>query len=234
MIVVRKSAERGWADHGWLKSQHSFSFADYYDPSHMGFRSLRVINEDRVAGGAGFPMHGHRDMEIITYVLAGALEHKDSHGNSGIILPGEVQRMSAGSGVSHSEFNHQKNEFSHFLQIWIQPSSLGGPFDYAQGSFSEELEQGHWTLLVSPTGSNGSISLRQDMDLWAKRFPREDVFEWSTLRKDQRHLWVQWTKGKGEIGGIKLEAGDGLSLSPAEPLSGRAELGSEFLLFDLP
>jgi redox-sensitive bicupin YhaK (pirin superfamily) len=231
MITIRKSDARGYADHGWLKSHHSFSFADYYDPKHMGFRALRVINEDQIAGGGGFPMHSHRDMEIITYLADGALEHKDSHGNSSVIRPGEVQRMSAGTGVSHSEFNHYPDRAAHLFQIWILPNKTGSNFSYAQKSFEKELQSEKAVLVVSQDGRDGSISIQQDADLYISRLAKDA--SWTFSLPKSRHAWVQVTKGKIQLAGKNLEQGDAAAISEEESLRFQASSDSEIMLFSL-
>lgn len=231
MFKIRRSNERGAADHGWLKSLHSFSFADYYDPQYMGFRNLRVINEDRIAGGSGFGMHGHRDMEIISYVVKGALEHKDSKGNVATIRPGEVQRMSAGGGVLHSEYNYSASEEAHFFQIWITPDRAGTEFSYGQRSFETELNSHELVLVVSKTGRNGSISINQDVDLYAARLQKGQPLEFQI--RSGRHIWLQVVKGSVEVDGSKLLQGDAISSSDASKLQIVASEDAEFLLFDL-
>jgi hypothetical protein len=231
MTELRRSAERGHANHGWLDSYHSFSFADYYDPDHMGFGPLRVINEDRVQPGSGFGTHGHRDMEIITYVLEGALGHKDSIGNGSTIVPGDVQRMSAGSGVRHSEYNHDKSQVTHFLQIWIEPDVTGIPPSYEQKHFEPEEKRGRLRLIASRDGREGSVTIHQDALLYAGLF---DGAEGVKLRlKNNRKGYVHIARGKITVNGHTLEAGDALKTD-----GGTIELedgkDAEILLFDLP
>ena len=231
MIVKRPAAERGHFDHGWLDSHHSFSFADYYDPAHMGFGPLRVINEDRVAPGKGFGQHGHRDMEIISYVLEGGLSHRDSMGNGSVIRPGDVQRMSAGTGVTHSEFNASNDELVHFLQIWLLPARPGGKPGYEQKAFPEEERKGKLRLVASPDGRDGSVTVHQDVELHAGL-----LCAGGTLRHTLtpgRHAWVHVARGQIEIGGEQLEAGDAAAVSDARGLDLAGSDGSEVLLFDL-
>ena len=232
MITLRKSEERGSADHGWLFARHSFSFADYHDPEHMGFSSLRVINEDRVQPGQGFPTHGHRDMEILTWILEGALEHKDSTGGGGVIRPGEMQYMSAGSGVRHSEFNGSKKEPVHLLQIWIQPDIGGAPPRYGQKSFSDALERGGWVMLASPDGRDGSIEIRQDAQMLVARAngTTKLVHELAPGRK----AWVQVARGEATINGKRLRQGDALSATGEKRIEISEAKQAEVLLFDLP
>lgn len=232
MMQIRPASERGGADHGWLKARHSFSFADYYDPENMGFSVLRVMNEDRIKGGTGFPMHAHRDMEIITIILEGALEHRDSMGNHSVIRPGEVQRMSAGTGVRHSEFNSEKFADTHLYQIWLLPDREGHTPGYEQKSFSEQLEKNGWVLAVSPNGQDGSLSIHQNARIWLGELKPGD----KALRKldPKRHAWIQVTHGKIEIEGQKLQAGDGVALSNIESLEMISQDGAKLLLFDLP
>ncbi len=228
---VRPAQERGRANFGWLDSRHSFSFGNYYDPRFMGFRDLRVINEDRVAGGGGFPPHSHRDMEIISYVLEGALEHRDSMGNGSVIRPGDVQKMSAGTGVTHSEYNASKSEPVHFLQIWILPDRAGIAPSYDQKAFPESERVGRFRVLASPSGRDGSIRLQQDAELLAARLqPGEPVRHGLA---PGRHAWLQVTKGRLIAGGAELEAGDGAALSGVETLEVQAIEPSDVLLFDL-
>lgn len=233
MQQIRKSDERGLAHHGWLKSRHTFSFADYYDSKHMGFKSLRVINEDRIEGGTGFSKHPHRDMEIISYVISGALEHQDSMGNKAIIVPGEVQRLSAGTGITHSEQNHKKNEETHFFQIWIQPKKKGDPAGYGQKSFESDLNSKKMVLVISEDARDGSLGIRQDADMYISRLKNEDRVDFK-LRAG-RGAWVQVVRGKIDVNGQLLLTGDAASFDQAELLKFHAQdsNGSEFILFDL-
>lgn len=232
MIQVRRSKERGDANHGWLKSKHTFSFADYYDDKFMGFGPLRVINEDRIEGGTGFSTHSHRDMEILSYVIDGALYHKDSMGNEATILPGELQRLSAGSGIRHSEYNHQKDKQTHFLQIWIQPDALGLEPSYGQKSFANDFGCSDLILIASKQGKNGSVSLHQDVDLYACN--AQDDGEKHLKTFSHRKLWVQVIKGSVSTEGAQLEVGDGAAIQGVEMLKIQWKKGSEFLLFDMP
>jgi redox-sensitive bicupin YhaK (pirin superfamily) len=231
MIVKRPAAERGHFDHGWLDTSHSFSFAGYHDPAHMGFRSLRVINEDRVAGGRGFGAHSHRDMEIVTYVLEGALEHADSMGNRSVIVPGDVQRMSAGTGVTHSESNPRPDEPAHFLQIWLLPSRLGLAPGYEQRAIAEEEKRDGLRLIASRDGRVGSVTVHQDVDLFASRLqPGERV---KHALAAGRHAWLQVIGGGIELNGVPLGAGDGAAVSRESALETVAVEPAHFLLFDL-
>jgi redox-sensitive bicupin YhaK (pirin superfamily) len=230
-MTLRRAGERGRADHGWLLSYHTFSFADYYDPAHMGFRALRVINEDRVKGGQGFGAHSHRDMEIISYVLEGALQHKDSMGGSSIIRPGEVQRMSAGTGVTHSEFNASPSELVHFLQIWILPERPGGKPGYEQKAFPEAERKGKLRVVASPDGREGSVTIRQDVTLHAGLLSTGQAVVHPLAAG--RHAWVHVARGQIELGGEQLEAGDAVAVSDARGLELSGRDGSEVLLFDL-
>ena len=232
MITVRKSNDRGLANHGWLNSNHTFSFADYYDPNHMGYSVLRVINEDRILGGTGFGTHGHRDMEIISYVIDGALEHKDSMGTETVIRPGEVQRMSAGTGVRHSEYNHQKEKETHFLQIWIMPEKTGIEPSYAQKSFSNDFGCSDMVLVASRNGKNGSITLNQDVDLYVAK--AQDNGEKVLKTFKHRHTWIQVVKGEVKVEGATLTNGDGAGIDNVEALKIEWSKDSEFLVFDLP
>jgi redox-sensitive bicupin YhaK (pirin superfamily) len=232
MIEIRKSEERGRAHHGWLQSQHSFSFADYYDPRHQGFGPLRVINEDRVAAGAGFGTHGHRDMEIISYVLDGALEHKDSMGTGSVLHYGDVQRMSAGSGVRHSEFNGSKTEQVHFLQIWIQPNVEGIPPSYEEKHFPLEEKQGKLRLVASGDGREGSVLIHQDASLYAAVLDGDDRVEHAL--QPGRLGYVHVIRGSVDVNGVTLKGGDALKLADEDRVTiGKAE-AAELLLFDLP
>lgn len=233
MLTLRKSDDRGQADFGWLKARHSFSFGHYHDPSHMGFRDLRVINEDRIAKGGGFPTHGHRDMEIITYVLEGALEHRDSMGNGEVIRPGEVQVMSAGTGVQHSEFNHAPSQ-THLLQIWIMPDGDGHPPRYEQKVFADEEKADKLRLVVSPDGRDGSLWIHQDALICAATLTPGAMLSYE-LSSD-RHAWVQVTRGAVSVNGTDLGAGDGAAISRETQVSlkGIGDVQAELLLFDLP
>ena len=232
MIFPRLSADRGYADHGWLKALHSFSFAEYYDPREMGWGALRVINEDRIVPGAGFGKHGHRDMEIVTYILEGALEHKDSLGNGGIIRRGEVQRMSAGKGILHSEFNPSVNEGTHLLQIWIEPAQLGRPASYEQQALPEAELRGRWRLVASPDGAQGSTTIGQDAKLWASLLaPGEALtYELAAGRLAYAHV----IRGRLAINGQILATGDAAKIADETRLDFQADEETEFLLFDLP
>jgi redox-sensitive bicupin YhaK (pirin superfamily) len=232
MLTLRRAADRGHADHGWLDSHHSFSFADYHDPAHMGFRVLRVINDDRVAAGGGFGTHAHRDMEIITYVLEGALEHKDSMGNGTVMHPGDVQRMSAGTGVRHSEFNASKTDSVHFLQIWILPSKQGIPPSYAQKMFAQSEKRGNLRLVVSPDGSDGSVTLTQDVKVYAAVLERGEKAE--HLVRPGRHAWIQVASGRVRVAEAALAEGDGASTNDRGALTLEGEERAEVLVFDLP
>jgi len=230
MITIRRSNERGHAQHGWLDSRHTFSFANYRDPRFVGFGPLLVINEDRVTPGAGFPTHPHRDMEILSWVLEGALEHKDSTGNSAVIRPGELQRMSAGTGIRHSEFNHSKTEPVHFLQIWIAPERNGLPPGYAQKSFAGEIEGG-LRLIGSRDGRDGSVLVHQDVDVWSARLAPDQQIELPVAAG--RGQWVQVTRGEARLNGERLVAGDGAALSGESMLRLRGVEQAELLLFDI-
>jgi redox-sensitive bicupin YhaK (pirin superfamily) len=232
MIEVRRASDRGYADHGWLRSYHSFSFADYFDPQHVDFGPLRVINEDRVVPGAGFSTHGHRDMEIISYVLEGALAHKDSTGTSSVIRPGDVQRMSAGRGVQHSEFNHSTEAPVHFLQIWIQPDVRGIAPEYEQKHFTSDEKRGRLRLVASPDGADGSVRIHQDARVHAGLF---DGVERATLAvKPGRRVYVHVARGSVRANGDALEAGDALKLSDVTGVEFADGTGAEVLVFDLP
>lgn len=232
MLFLRKSNERGHFQHGWLDTYHSFSFADYFDPDHMNFGVLRVINEDYIAGGQGFGTHPHRDMEIITYILEGALEHQDSMENSARILPGEVQRMSAGTGVQHSERNPLPTTSTHLLQIWILPNRKNHSPGYEQKSFAAAIAQKGFVLVASEKGREGSVSLNQDVDLYVGKplASLEIVFDIRAERK----VWVQVVRGSIVINAQAAESGDGIGITEESQLKIRADAGSEFLLFDLP
>jgi quercetin 2,3-dioxygenase len=230
MITIRRAAERGHFDHGWLNTYHTFSFADYHDPAHMGFRSLRVLNDDRVAPGQGFGEHRHRDMEIVSYVLEGALAHRDSMGNSGVIRPGDVQRMSAGTGVQHSEFNGSQTEPVHFLQIWILPETPGSPPGYEQKTFPRQTRRGKLRLVGSPNGREGSLTVGQDVAIYASVLePGEEV---QHRLAPGRHAWLQVAEGALKLNGHLLGEGDGAAVTDEGELDIAGE-GSESLLFDL-
>ncbi|MGE0558718.1 MAG: pirin family protein [Burkholderiales bacterium] len=231
MLTLRKAEDRGHANHGWLDSYHSFSFAGYQDPRHMGYGPLRVINEDRVSAGSGFGTHGHQDMEIISYVLEGGLGHKDSMGNGSTIVPGDVQRMSAGTGVRHSEFNHDKSATTHFLQIWIEPRAMGLKPSYEQKHFSADEKRGRLRLIVSPDGRDGSVSLNQDAFLYAGLF---DGSERGELRiAPGRRAYVHVARGGITLNGERLDAGDALKTGDGLLVLERG-YAAEVLVFDLP
>ncbi|MBS1140426.1 MAG: Pirin, N-terminal [Proteobacteria bacterium] len=232
MIQLRPSAERGYADHGWLRAKHSFSFANYYDPAEMGWGALRVINEDRVAPGQGFGTHGHRDMEIVTYILSGALEHKDSLGHGGVIRRGEVQRMSAGKGIMHSEFNPLPDEETHLLQIWIEPAQRGTRASYEQQALPIEEMRGRWRLVASPDGAEGSTTIGQDARLWATVLVPGEFAEYGLAAG--RLAYVQVVSGQLSINGQALAAGDGAKIADETLLEFLADEEAEILLFDLP
>ena len=231
MLTLRKSSDRGYADHGWLKSFHSFSFAGYHDPEHMGYGNLRVINEDRIAPGTGFGTHGHRDMEIISYVLEGNLAHKDTLGNVKGIPPGDVQRMSAGKGVQHSEFNHADDRTTHFLQIWIEPNVTGIPASYEQKTFSEPDKRGKLRLVASPDAAQGSVTIHADARLYAGLF---DGAETASLPLDsKRKTYVHLVRGELDVNGNTLAAGDAARLDSETALTLANGKNAEVLVFDL-
>jgi redox-sensitive bicupin YhaK (pirin superfamily) len=231
MITVRPADKRGRTDWGWLDSRHTFSFGDYHDPAHMGFRTLRVINDDRVKAGAGFGTHGHRDMEILSYVLEGALEHQDSSGGGGVIRPGEIQFMRAGTGVTHSEYNHSKTDPVHFLQIWIVPDERGLKPTYGQQTFDRGKASQGFMLLASKGGRDGSVDVHQDVDLWMSLIGAGEHRE---LRmRPSRHAWVHVARGTVSVNGTKLAEGDGAAVSGEDRLGFVGERPSEILVFDL-
>jgi len=233
LLTPRRASERGHADHGWLNSFHTFSFADYHDPAHMGFRNLRVINEDRVQPGRGFGTHGHRDMEIISYVLEGALAHEDSMGTGSTITPGDVQRMSAGTGVTHSEFNASRDELVHFLQIWIMPDKAGHEPGYEQKRFEAESKRGLLRLVVSPDGAEDSVSLHADVRVYATVV--DAGIEVTHHVQPGRHAWIHVARGTVDAAGQSLQAGDAVSTSDAGDIVLRGSAGgAEVLVFDLP
>jgi len=231
MINIRKAEERGHFDFGWLNTYHSFSFGDYYDPEHMGFRSLRVINEDVVQEGRGFPRHGHRDMEIFTYILRGALQHRDSMGNGSIIRPGDVQRMSAGTGVTHSESNPSSDEPVHLLQIWILPGQEGIEPDYEEKKFSEDEKRNKLRLIISPDGTDGAVRINQDARVYASLLDEDQ--EVAHQLASGRHAWLQVAAGSVTLNDVELKQGDGAAVSEESDLRIAAVGPSEILLFDL-
>jgi quercetin 2,3-dioxygenase len=231
MITIRKSDERGRANHGWLDTHFSFSFADYFDPEHVQFRTLRVMNDDRVAGGGGFPPHPHRDMEIVTYVLEGALQHQDSMGNGSVIKPGDIQYMSAGSGVTHSEFNASKTEPVHLYQIWMMPDKRGHKPAYDQKHFSEAEKRGKLRLLASPDGRDGSVKIRQDNELYATVLGAGEQVKHAL--KPERHAYIQVARGRVKLNGKSLETGDGAAISVEKSVELTGVDNAEVLLFDL-
>ncbi|MBG6199399.1 redox-sensitive bicupin YhaK (pirin superfamily) [Labrenzia sp. EL_13] len=229
--LLRPSETRGEADFGWLKSKHSFSFGSYFDPNHIGFGALRVINEDRVAPSAGFPTHPHQNMEIISYIVSGGLEHKDSLGTGSVIRPGELQRMSAGSGVRHSEYNHSDTDPVHFLQIWIVPEADGLKPSYEQKAFPDAERRDTLKLIGSRNGREGSVVIHQHVDLWASLLSADKSVSFDI--KPDRKVWLQIVKGKLSVDGLSLAAGDGLGLLDAGKIDLVAQENCEFLLFDL-
>jgi len=231
MIRIRPAAERGRTEWGWLDSRHTFSFGEYFDPEHEGFRSLRVLNDDRVRPGAGFGTHGHRDMEILSYVLEGALEHKDSAGGGGVIRPGEIQFMRAGTGVTHSEFNHSKVEPVHFLQVWIVPDQRGLKPAYGQLAFDREAAERSFVLLASRDGRQGSVQVHQDADLWMTFIGAGQSRE--VRLRPGRHAWIHVARGSVSVDGTALGEGDGAAVSGEEGLQFRSQTGAEVLMFDL-
>ena len=231
MIAIRPAAERGHAEHGWLDTRHTFSFASYHDPKHMGFRSLRVINEDRVKPGEGFGTHAHRDMEILTWVLEGALGHKDSMGNGSVIRPGDLQRMSAGTGVTHSEFNPSREAPVHFLQIWLLPRERGLPPGYEQKHFTQEARRGRLRLIAAGDGRDGAVNIHQDADLWTALLqPGESVRH---VLAPGRNAWIHVARGAVSLNGSTLGAGDGAAVSDEATLEITGAARAEVLLFDL-
>lgn len=231
MLNLRRAADRGHFDHGWLNTFHTFSFADYHDPAQMGFRALRVINEDTVAPGMGFGMHGHRDMEIITYVLAGALEHKDSLGNGEVLRPGEFQRMTAGTGVRHSEFNPSATEGVHLYQIWLLPRAKGLPPSYEQRRFDESERLGQLRLVASPDGVNDSLTIQQDARVYLSTLTPQAAV--THLLASGRHAWLQVLRGSVEVNGLRLATSDGLAVSDETQLDITGLDHAEVMLFDL-
>jgi len=231
MATLRRADARGTSSLDWLQSAHTFSFSHYHDPAHMGYGSLRVINDDRVAPGGGFATHGHRDMEIISYVLAGALEHKDSIGNGSVIRQGDVQRMSAGTGIRHSEFNHSRVEPVHFLQIWFLPDRQGHAPGYEQKAFSDADKRGRLCLVAAGDGRDGAVSLHRDADIYAGLFDGAETAAHS-LTAD-RHAWLHLALGSLRVNDFELNAGDGLALAPGESIALRDGRGAEVLLFDM-
>jgi redox-sensitive bicupin YhaK (pirin superfamily) len=232
MKEIRRSADRGRADHGWLQSRHTFSFADYHDPDHVHFGPLRVINEDRVAPGAGFGTHSHRDMEIVSYVLEGALAHKDSTGSSSVIRPGDVQRMSAGRGVQHSEFNASRTEPVHFLQIWIIPDATGIAPSYEEKHFTEQDRRGRLCMVASPDQADGSVLIHQQARIHAGLFDAAEHARFTI--GDARQCYVHVARGALHVAGLHLEAGDGLKITDAGDVDFREGKSAEVLVFDLP
>jgi redox-sensitive bicupin YhaK (pirin superfamily) len=231
MLKIRKSSERGHFDHGWLDTYHTFSFGDYYDPAQMGFRALRVINEDRVAPGAGFGMHGHRDMEIVTLVLSGALEHKDSLGHGEVLRPGELQHMSAGSGIRHSEFNPSATEPTHLYQIWLLPREKGLEPSYHQQKFDAAERAEKWQLVASPDGAEGSLPIEQDAKIYLADLPAGGKLDFELAAN--RHAWLQVLRGSVELNGHALSTSDAAAVSDEAQLLLKSSAPSEIMLFDL-
>lgn len=231
MITIRKSEDRGHFDLGWLDTYHTFSFDQYYDPAHTHFRSLRVINEDRVSPNQGFPTHSHRDMEIITYILSGALEHRDSMGNGSVIRPGDVQRMTAGTGVSHSEFNPSESEAVHLLQIWILPKAHGLPPGYEEKAFAEEERRGRLRLIASEDGREGSVAINQDAQVYATLLDAGQIV--THALQPNRHAWLQVARGTLRLNELELKQGDGAAISKESDFTIEAHDQAELLVFDL-
>ena len=232
MLELRQSSDRGHANHGWLDARHSFSFADYYDPQHMGFGPLRVLNDDRISAGMGFGTHGHKDMEIITYVLEGELAHKDSMGNGSVIRPGDVQRMSAGTGVMHSEFNHAQDRTTHLLQIWIEPKVRGIAPGYEEKRFTAEEKRGRLRLIASTDGQDGSVMVHQDVKLYAGLFNGNESA--SLAIPDGHRLYVHVASGQVSVNGMALREGDALKVAGEKEIHLSHGVGAEVLVFDLP
>ena len=231
MMKLRKSAERGHFDHGWLNTYHTFSFGQYQDPEHMGFRSLRVMNEDRVMQGQGFGTHGHRDMEIISYVLDGALEHKDSMGNGSVLRRGELQRISAGTGIEHSEFNPSDEELTHFYQIWLRPDRAGHEPSYEQIRWADDEPHGRLRLVASPDGSDGSLTVHQDARIYLAILEHGAVVNHRLVTG--QHAWLQAIRGQVRLNDLELSAGDGVAISEEHELQISGATGAEVMLFDL-
>jgi quercetin 2,3-dioxygenase len=231
MKTIRKADERGFADHGWLKSRHTFSFGDYFDPAHVQFRGLRVLNDDRVAGGKGFATHGHRDMEIISYVLDGALEHRDSMNNGSIIRPGDVQRMSAGTGIQHSEFNASEDRIVHFLQIWILPAQSSISPGYEQKHFAQDERNGVLRLVASPQGTEGSLRIHADAKMFAGNFAAGQSARYQIAAQHQ--VWIHVARGTVHIGDSVLQEGDGMAVLDESNVHIEGVHNGEVLLFDL-
>lgn len=231
MLQIRRSKERGYADHGWLRSYHTFSFADYYDPSFMGFRSLRVINEDRVEPGRGFQTHAHADMEILSYVLEGSLAHQDSLGNGSTIKPGDVQKMTAGTGVKHSEFNPSPTEWTHFLQIWMLPSEKNLPPSYQQRAFSKEERKNQLCLIASPDAQNSSVIIHQDVKIFSSILDPEQALIYSLPK--ERYAWIQVASGSIVLNSQQVSQGDGAALTDVKNIEIKSLEPAEILLFDL-
>ena len=232
MIVHRKAADRGGFDHGWLKTHHTFSFSDYYDPSHMSFRALRVMNEDWVAPGQGFGMHPHRDMEIVTYVLEGALQHRDSLGNGEVLRPGEFQRMSAGTGIRHSEFNPSAAEPVHLYQIWLLPRQAGLAPSYEQKAFSDDEQQNRLRVVASPDARDGSLTINQDASVYLAKLDARKAIDHPLA--EGRHAWLQVLRGSVRLNGLQLDTSDGAAVSDERLLQIEATEHAEIMLFDLP
>ncbi|MES2769817.1 MAG: pirin family protein [Bdellovibrionota bacterium] len=232
MYYLRKANDRGHIDHGWLDTYHTFSFGDYYDPKHMGFRALRVINEDTVAGGIGFPMHGHKDMEIVTYVTEGALQHEDTLGTFSVIEPGELQRMSAGTGIKHSEMNADEKKPVHLLQIWLMTEKEGIPPSYDQVSFKKKAEKEKFFLIGSKVGAEDAVSIHQDVKIYRGQYSLGEGMSFDIPKN--RHAWIQVVKGDVRVNDQDLSRGDGLGISDMTKLEIKSLKDSEFLLFDLP